>query len=269
MAKSRDAFRTISEVAEWLETPAHVLRFWETKFSQIKPVKRAGGRRYYRPEDMALIGGLKVLLHEQGMTIKGAQKMLREQGVRHVASLGPQPPGAGEGPFGAEVTPLPGLAAATPGAPEAPQLAFATGEAEPSAETAQAPFIARAAAPRPGEAEAPPAGLAARADAPASLAPAGRPAGADAPWQGGAAEAEAPALASSPEAPGSVEVPAMPRGPSIGEGAAERPHPRAPLRSYAAVFRMDVQAARDRGNRIAPLFQRLSALRDALARDPA
>jgi DNA-binding transcriptional MerR regulator len=87
MEKSREAFRTISEVAEWLQTPAHVLRFWESKFSQVKPVKRAGGRRYYRPADMLLLGGIKRLLHEDGMTIKGVQKILREQGVRHVASL--------------------------------------------------------------------------------------------------------------------------------------------------------------------------------------
>lgn len=89
MAKSRDAFRTISEVAEWLDTPAHVLRFWESKFSQVKPVKRAGGRRYYRPSDMELLGGIKKLLHEDGMTIKGVQKVLRERGVRHVAGLSP------------------------------------------------------------------------------------------------------------------------------------------------------------------------------------
>ena len=87
MAKSRDAFRTISEVAEWLDTPAHVLRFWESKFSQVKPVKRAGGRRYYRPTDMALLGGIKKLLHDDGLTIKGVQKVMREQGVKHVASL--------------------------------------------------------------------------------------------------------------------------------------------------------------------------------------
>lgn len=87
MAKSADAFRTISEVAEWLEVPAHVLRFWESKFSQIKPVKRAGGRRYYRPADMLLLGGIKALLHDEGMTIKGVQKLLREQGVRHVSDL--------------------------------------------------------------------------------------------------------------------------------------------------------------------------------------
>ncbi|CUH66597.1 hypothetical protein TG4357_02506 [Thalassovita gelatinovora] len=87
MAKSPDAFRTISEVADWLDRPAHVLRFWESKFSQVKPVKRAGGRRYYRPQDMLLLGGIKKLLHDDGMTIKGVQKTLREQGVHHVAEL--------------------------------------------------------------------------------------------------------------------------------------------------------------------------------------
>lgn len=91
MAKSLDAFRTISEVSEWLDTPAHVLRFWESKFSQIKPVKRAGGRRYYRPDDMALLAGIKTLLHDQGLTIKGAQKLLREKGVKYVAALGADP----------------------------------------------------------------------------------------------------------------------------------------------------------------------------------
>ena len=87
MGKSKDAFRTISEVAEWLDTQAHVLRFWESKFSQVKPVKRAGGRRYYRPADMMLLGGIKKLLHDDGMTIKGAQKLLREKGVKHVSGL--------------------------------------------------------------------------------------------------------------------------------------------------------------------------------------
>ena len=88
MSKSRDAFRTISEVSDWLDTPAHVLRFWESKFSQIKPVKRAGGRRYYRPQDMELLGGIKKLLHDDGMTIKGVQKLLREKGIKHVAAMG-------------------------------------------------------------------------------------------------------------------------------------------------------------------------------------
>ena len=87
MAKAPDAFRTISEVAELLDTPAHVLRFWESKFVQVKPVKRAGGRRYYRPDDVALLGGIKGLLHEQGMTIKGAQKVLRDKGAKSVMEM--------------------------------------------------------------------------------------------------------------------------------------------------------------------------------------
>lgn len=87
MAKSAEAFRTISEVSEILDVPAHVLRFWESRFSQIKPLKRAGGRRYYRPNDIALIGGIRQLLHEDGLTIRGVQKILREQGVRFVAGL--------------------------------------------------------------------------------------------------------------------------------------------------------------------------------------
>jgi DNA-binding transcriptional MerR regulator len=85
--KSPDAFRTISEVATHLDTPAHVLRFWESRFPQIRPVKRAGGRRYYRPSDVALLEGIKRLLHDDGMTIRGVQKVLREQGIRHVAGL--------------------------------------------------------------------------------------------------------------------------------------------------------------------------------------
>ena len=87
MDKSPDAFRTISEVAEVLDTPAHVLRFWESRFPQIRPVKRAGGRRYYRPSDVALLSGIKRLLHNEGLTIRGVQKILRDQGARHVAGL--------------------------------------------------------------------------------------------------------------------------------------------------------------------------------------
>lgn len=87
MSKSPDAFRTISEVAEWLGIQTHVLRFWESKFTQIKPVKRAGGRRYYRPADMLLIGGIKRLLHDDGLTTKGVQKILREKGVSYVSEL--------------------------------------------------------------------------------------------------------------------------------------------------------------------------------------
>ena len=88
MQKSPSAFRTISEVGDVLGIPAHVLRFWESKFTQIKPVKRGGGRRYYRPEDIGLIRGIQHLLHEQGMTIKGAQKILRERGVKAIVAMG-------------------------------------------------------------------------------------------------------------------------------------------------------------------------------------
>ena len=86
--KSAQAFRTISEVADLLDVPAHVLRFWETRFAQIQPVKRGGGRRYYRPEDIALLRGIQDLLHVQGMTIKGVQKVLKERGLKHVARIG-------------------------------------------------------------------------------------------------------------------------------------------------------------------------------------
>ena len=87
MTKSADAFRTISEVADWLDTETHVLRFWESKFSQIKPVKRAGGRRYYRPKDMLIIGGIKKLLHEDGITIKGTQRIIKDKGLSYLSNL--------------------------------------------------------------------------------------------------------------------------------------------------------------------------------------
>ncbi|PLX39314.1 MAG: MerR family transcriptional regulator [Hyphomicrobiales bacterium] len=83
-SKSPDAFRTISEVADDLDLPQHVLRFWETRFSQIKPMKRGGGRRYYRPDDVELLRGIRHLLYGEGYTIKGVQRILREQGVRFV-----------------------------------------------------------------------------------------------------------------------------------------------------------------------------------------
>ena len=80
--KSEAAFRTISEVAEELDVPQHVLRFWETKFTQIRPMKRGGGRRYYRPEDVVLLQRIRALLYDDGLTIKGVQKLLREKGVK-------------------------------------------------------------------------------------------------------------------------------------------------------------------------------------------
>ncbi len=81
MEKSAEAFRTISEVAEDMDLPQHVLRFWETRFPQIKPLKRGGGRRYYRPDDVELLRAIKELLYGEGYTIKGVQKLLREQGA--------------------------------------------------------------------------------------------------------------------------------------------------------------------------------------------
>ena len=123
MDKSPDAFRTISEVAEDLDLPQHVLRFWETRFPQIKPLKRGGGRRYYRPDDVDLLRGIRQLLYGQGYTIKGVQRILKQDGSRFVQSIGrgertiaAPPPGAADepddgAPFDAEpaapVTPAP------------------------------------------------------------------------------------------------------------------------------------------------------------------
>ncbi|HSR55473.1 MAG TPA: MerR family transcriptional regulator [Alphaproteobacteria bacterium] len=84
--KSAEAFRTISEVADELEIPQHVLRFWESKFSQVKPLKRGGGRRYYRPEDIVLLRSIRTLLYNEGYTIKGVQKLLREGQVGRTVS---------------------------------------------------------------------------------------------------------------------------------------------------------------------------------------
>ena len=86
--KSPDAFRTISEAAQELEVPQHVLRFWETRFSQIKPMKRAGGRRFYRPADVELLKGVRSLLYKEGYTIRGVQNILKEEGVAYVAGVG-------------------------------------------------------------------------------------------------------------------------------------------------------------------------------------
>ena len=88
MDKSPDAFRTISEVADELDLPQHVLRFWETRFNQIKPMKRGGGRRYYRPEDVDLLKGIRHLLYDQGYTIKGVQKLLKQNGSKFAVSIG-------------------------------------------------------------------------------------------------------------------------------------------------------------------------------------
>ncbi len=119
--KSPDAFRTISEVAEDLDIPQHVLRFWETRFPQIKPLKRGGGRRYYRPDDVALLKGIRRLLYGEGYTIKGLQRILKEQGPRHVQAIGRgapigAPPDAAKARDGAAAHPAPpGRAPVPPG----------------------------------------------------------------------------------------------------------------------------------------------------------
>ncbi len=86
MQKGPDAFRTISEAAEELGVPQHVLRFWETKFSFIRPMKRAGGRRFYRPHDLTVLAGVRDLLHKEGFTIKGVQKLYRDQGSKRLVA---------------------------------------------------------------------------------------------------------------------------------------------------------------------------------------
>ena len=88
--KSPEAFRTISEVSKDLSLPQHVLRFWETKFVQIKPIKRGGGRRYYRPEDIELLKGIKYLLYNDGYTIRGVQKVIKENGAKKIISKSTQ-----------------------------------------------------------------------------------------------------------------------------------------------------------------------------------
>src|SRR5579872_1827880 len=103
--KSPDAFRTISEVALELDVPQHVLRFWESRFAQIKPVKRAGGRRFYRPEDVDLLRGIRGLLYVDGLTIRGVQKILKERGLRHVAGIGRGAPPAPEPQVSEKIAP--------------------------------------------------------------------------------------------------------------------------------------------------------------------
>ncbi|TAK99003.1 MAG: MerR family transcriptional regulator [Rhodospirillaceae bacterium] len=94
VAKSDTAFRTISEVATDLGVPQHVLRFWESKFTQVRPLKRGGGRRYYRPEDVALLRRIRALLYDDGMTIRGVQKLLREPGGRPAEAVAPEAVGS-------------------------------------------------------------------------------------------------------------------------------------------------------------------------------
>jgi DNA-binding transcriptional MerR regulator len=101
MEKSPDAYRTIREVADSLDLPQHVLRFWETRFPQIRPLKRAGGRRYYRPDDIERLRIIKRLLYDEGYTIKGVQKLFKEQGVQALSAVALPPVGPSEEPASA------------------------------------------------------------------------------------------------------------------------------------------------------------------------
>ncbi|WP_310538705.1 MerR family transcriptional regulator [Phenylobacterium sp.] len=123
MAKGPDAFRTISEAADELGVPQHVLRFWETKFSFIRPMKRAGGRRFYRPQDISMLRGVKTLLHEDGYTIKGVQRLHKEQGLKRLLSAAS---GQGAPPLEpADHRPVLDLTSARLGAEDRERLVFA------------------------------------------------------------------------------------------------------------------------------------------------
>jgi DNA-binding transcriptional MerR regulator len=134
--KSPDAFRTISEAAEELDVPQHVLRFWETRFSQIKPMKRAGGRRYYRPADVELLQGIRSLLYKEGYTIRGVQKILKEDGPAYVAGVGRGEiePRKREGEMAS--APPPGMAKAAPRIAKVGAPAAAAPAADMAAQTA-------------------------------------------------------------------------------------------------------------------------------------
>ncbi len=232
MEKSAEAFRTISEVSEALDTPAHVLRFWESRFTQIKPLKRAGGRRYYRPGDVALLAGIRQLLHDDGLTIRGVQKILREKGVRHVAALS-----------SAAAFDAPGFDAPDAGAADeapAPVRAAAPQPATPQPATPQP------AAPQPAMRPEPPAAPSLPADlftAPfAEAMPASPPIPEPAPARSPAAAEPAPVAGSESDA---------------GLHAEREP--------AATLLRaMDALRAREKKPELVQVFQRLTALRDRL-----
>jgi DNA-binding transcriptional MerR regulator len=114
LEKSPDAFRTISEAAEELRVPQHVLRFWETKFTQIKPMKRAGGRRYYRPTDIIVLKGIRGLLYDEGYTIRGVQRIFKEEGTAFIAGVGKGEITPRKGDAFHEGAPMPGTARVAP-----------------------------------------------------------------------------------------------------------------------------------------------------------
>lgn len=127
MAKGPDAFRTISEAAEEVGVAPHVLRFWETRFSVIRPMKRAGGRRFYRPQDVALLRSLRVLLHDRGMSIKDVQQLAKAEGVRALGALADSRPVPAAEPVAERLSPEPPLPAPAPMPAEAAASASTPG----------------------------------------------------------------------------------------------------------------------------------------------
>ena len=172
MDKAPDAFRTISEVADDLDIPQHVLRFWETRFTQIKPMKRSGGRRYYRPDDVDLLKGIRRLLYGEGYTIRGVQRILKEHGIKSVQGIADQTSAVS---FGAVEEAI-GLSLNEPDEGEAPGVDsddndFEVAEegegidyrfADTDEDGILAPFAKTKAAPAPAPAAAPARGVAAQ-----------------------------------------------------------------------------------------------------------
>ncbi|WP_327793175.1 MerR family transcriptional regulator [Harenicola maris] len=294
MAKAREAFRTISEVADWLGVQTHVLRFWESKFSQVKPLKRAGGRRYYRPADMELLGGIKRLLHDDGMTIKGVQKILKEKGVKEVSAMclldtsseapapAPAPEPVKAEPEAAQVQPEVAeapVAAAEPEA-EAPEAEQAVAEEvvaeEVVAEEAEVPAEAPAPIPEDAEPETiaglpsfmkrplgettvpPPVSPPPLAEAPAKPAPV--------TITSAAVIRPEPVPAQNMDQPmfdlGTPEpAPAEPEAEPEPEVIVHRPWPDAGLPLDQALAKLEPGAIP--ADQLRPLLQRLTALRDA------
>ncbi|MEX5728466.1 DNA-binding transcriptional MerR regulator [Rhodovulum iodosum] len=275
MEKSPEAFRTISEVADWLDTPAHVLRFWESRFSQIKPVKRAGGRRYYRPSDMLLLGGIKKLLHEDGMTIRGVQKILREQGVRHVSALSAPVNGgevidaeASEAPMAEDVVPEPedNVVALNDTRHTAPAPPPEDAPDTPPPDTAPPPEPSPDTAPAPESAQEPDGATQAADAAP------GPDAGAP-PDEGPEPGVEAPAdaTAASPGPESEMPPPPTPLGAGLLATDPEDDDPAfAPIVSPMTTLLRRPAARAALGalpaDRLATLEERLSALHDRLMR---
>lgn len=240
--KSRDAFRTISEVAEILDVPAHVLRFWESRFTQVKPVKRAGGRRYYRRTDIALLDGIRKLLHDDGLTIRGVQKKLREDGVRVVAALGRTLDGDADG-TGIDATAVidsrPGTADSETGdAPMAEDvppasdssrvLPFARPGAEPGPPDAAATAEAASAGAEPA---ADPARLADSVpEAPDTAAPVAAPRARPVPESGPEAAGQTPEVPSTGRDTATAADAATPEAPDPGAPDPETPDPETPAR---------------------------------------